>query len=233
VDNVEVIPQGGANVVANGTFDGNGSGWFFQGTHDQSYWQAAGGYSGGCLHIVASGRGDTGANRVRTALTQTLNSGTTATLRAKVKWLKGNPEIMLRLHGNYLEATTNIITTRSLGSPAVRNTQARANTGPAITDVRHVPVLPAAGQAVTVSAQVNDPDGLSTLLLKYRVDPSSNYTAVAMRYNGAGLYSATLPGQASATAATSTPPRQRVRQGQHVIGAGLAGAVWAMARYPR
>lgn len=123
VDNVEVIPQGGANVVANGTFDAGTGGWFFQGTHEQSAWQSGGGFSGGCLRVVASDRGDTGANRIRTVLTQTLSQGTTATLRAKVLWLKGHPEILLRLHGNWLEAAGNTLTTRDLGSPGTRNTQ--------------------------------------------------------------------------------------------------------------
>ena len=123
VDNVEVIPSGGANLVANGTFDAGTSGWYFQGTHEESAWQASGGFSGGCLHIVASDRGDTAANRIRTVLTQTLAEGSMATLRAKVRWLKGHPEILLRLHGNWLEATGNTLTTRDLGSPGGRNTR--------------------------------------------------------------------------------------------------------------
>jgi hypothetical protein len=196
VDNVEVIPQGGGNVVANGTFESGAGGWFFQGTHDMSFLETSVGFSGSrSLHIVATGRGDTGANRIRTALTQTLGSGSTATLRAKVKWLKGNPEILLRLHGNWLEAPGYIVNTRNLGTPGAPNSQARNNAGPAITEVTHSPILPAASASVTVVARVHDPDGLSALSLKYRVDPATNYTSVAMNYNGAGLFSATIPGQ--------------------------------------
>lgn len=197
VDNVEVIPKGGTNVVANGTFDAGTVGWFFQGTHEQSAWQASGGFSGGCLHVVASDRGDTGANRIRTVLTRTLVGGSTATLRAKVRWLKGHPEILLRLHGNWLEAAGNTLTSRDLGSPGGCNTRFRTNAGPAITGVRHWPVLPAAGQAVTVTAQIEDPDGIAQTVLKYRVDPASNYVTVPMNYCGAGFFSGVIPGQAS------------------------------------
>jgi len=197
IDNVEVIPQGGANVVANGTFDSGADGWFFQGTHEQSAWQSSSGVSGGCLHVIASDRGDTGANRIRTVLTQTLPEGSTATLRAKVRWLKGHQELLLRLHGNWLEATGNILTTRDLGSPGTQNTQYRANSGPAIVEVSHWPILPAAFQTVSVVARAEDPDGLSQILLKYRVDPSSNYVSVPMNYAGAGFYSVTTPGQAT------------------------------------
>lgn len=199
VDNVEVIPSGGGNLVANGTFDSGAAGWVFQGTHSRSYWQPTGGYSGGCLHVVASDRGDTGANRIRTPLTQTLAAGSTATLRAKVRWLAGSREILLRLHGNYLEATGDMLTTRNLGSPGAPNSRARPNAGPFITDVTHQPVLPAANQAVTVTARVYDPDGLAALALKYRVDPNTNYTTVAMTNRGAGFFSAIIPGQAAGT----------------------------------
>ncbi|HEX5221861.1 MAG TPA: lamin tail domain-containing protein [Verrucomicrobiae bacterium] len=197
VDDVAVIPQGGGNIVVNGSFNGNANGWFLQGTHQDSAWQATGGYSGGCLRVVASDRGDTGANRIRTVLTQTLSPGTTATLRARVRWLKGHPELLLRLHGNYLEAAGPTLTTRALGSPGASNTRYVTNAGPAITSVSHWPVLPAAGAPVTVTAQIDDPDGLSAALLKYRLDPDTNFTSVALSYRGAGLYSATIPGQAA------------------------------------
>ena len=195
VDNVEVIPQGGANVVANSTFDAGADGWFFQGTHQDSTWQSTGGFSGGCLRIVASDRGDTGANRVRTALTQTLGSGSTATLRARVRWLKGHPEILLRLWGNWLEAPGYTLTTAAMGSPAAPNTHAHSNIGPSIAGVTHWPVLPAANQSVTVTAQIEDPDSLASATLRYRIDPGTNWFSAPMSYRGAGFYSAVIPGQ--------------------------------------
>src|SRR5439155_1672867 len=72
---------------------------------------------------------------------------------------------------------------------------ARPNVGPAITDVKHSPVSPVVNQAVTVVARVHDSDGLATLLLKYRVDPSTNLNVITMANNGAGLFSAAIPGQ--------------------------------------
>ena len=51
MDDVEVIPQGGGNIVVNGSFNSNANGWFMQGTHQDSVWQATGGYSGGCLRV--------------------------------------------------------------------------------------------------------------------------------------------------------------------------------------
>ena len=199
VDNVEVFASGGQNLIANSDFESGLTGWVRQGNHEDSSWETGQGYNGSThsLHIRATDRGDTGANRIRTALTSTLNPGQTATLRAKVRWLTGHPEILLRLHGNWLEATGNILTTQNLGSPGQPNSRGKPNVGPAITEVRHSPVLPAASQPVTVVARVHDPDDLAALVLKYRVDPSMVWNPVTMVNKGAGLFSATIPGQAA------------------------------------
>ncbi len=198
IDNVEVIPAGSTNVIANGTFESDASGWVFQGSHNQTSWEPGEGFSSArSLHLRAVSRGDTGANRVRTQLPYTLAPGTIVTLRAKVRWLKGNPNILLRLRGNWLEAPGYILTARNLGTPGLPNSRAVANAGPAITDVRHDPVLPAANQAVLITARVQDPDGIAFLAVNYRLDPSTNYNTLAMTNNGAGLYSTVIPGQAS------------------------------------
>ena len=73
--------------------------------------------------------------------------------------------------------------------------------------VQHSPVLPAASQPILVTARVHDPDGLSSVLLKYRLDPSATYATITMNDNGTGgdavagdgVYSATIPAQAAGT----------------------------------
>ncbi len=198
LDTVEVFTAGGANLVTNPTLDSGMDNWAAQGNHERSFWVPSGGYSGtGCLHIRASDRGDTGANRVRVKLKSALSAGQTATIRAKVRWLAGCPEILMRIRGNWLEATGNILTVRNLGTPGARNSRMLANTPPAISNVRHMPVLPIANQAVTVLANVDDPDGIAGLVLNYRVDPSTNYTSVSMVSHGAGVFSGSIPGQAA------------------------------------
>lgn len=195
VDNVEVIPQGGSNVLPNGTFDSGADGWFWQGTHQETRWQPTGGVQGGCLRIVASDRGDPGANRVRAPLSQTLAQGSIVTLRARVRWLKGHPEILLRLWGNWLEATGNTLSTAAMGTPGRPNTRSQTNAGPAIERVSHHPILPAAGQPVLVTARLEDPDGIASAVLRYRLDPDTNFVSVPMMYRGAGFFSAQIPGQ--------------------------------------
>jgi regulation of enolase protein 1 (concanavalin A-like superfamily) len=206
VDNVEVFASGGANRISNPNFDSGTSGWVFQGTQCHSTLESTNGYgsSGPCLHLRSTGRGDPGPNRIRTVLSTSLASGNTATLRAKVRWLKGNPEILLRLLGNWLDVAGQMPLPLNLGSPGARNSRYAANAGPSISETTHKPILPASGQPVVVSARINDPDGIGTVTLKYRNDTTSGSTvSVTMLDNGTGgdqmagdgVYSATIPGQ--------------------------------------
>src|SRR5439155_8923804 len=108
VDNVEVLNTAGVNQLApgNSTFDTGIGGWVPQGDHVRSTLESTEGYnSTQSLHVRSSARGDTGANRIRCALTNSMTAGATGTIRAKVRWLRGWPEIVIRLKGNYMEAT--------------------------------------------------------------------------------------------------------------------------------
>jgi len=206
VDDVQVLDSGGANQIGNSTFEASAAGWFAEGTESQSGWETSEGYnSARSYHVRAVERGDDTINRIRTSLNAPLTIGSTATIRAKVRWLKGHPELLLRLRGNYLEAVGRMKLPANPGTPGARNSRALANTGPAIHDVTHFPVLPAANQAVVVTARVEDSDGISQLNLTYRLDPSTSLVSVLMTDTGTGgdaiaadgVYSASIPGQAS------------------------------------
>lgn len=205
LDDVEAIFSA-ANLVTNSTFAAGAGGWSLRGNHIRSSLNATNGFGGGqALQVRASGRCDTGANRIYAPLTASIANGATATIRAKARWQRGWPELLLRLHGNYLEAPTRLTLPTNLGSPGLVNSVVTTNAGPAIYNVSHSPVLPTASQAVVVTARVHDPDGLQTIQLKYRVDPSAVYSTVTMGDAGAGgdaiasdgVFSATIPGQAS------------------------------------
>jgi hypothetical protein len=206
IDDIEVIPNGGANLIANSSFETDAAGWIAQGTQDQSSLETTEGYnSAKSYHVRAVDRGDTGANRIRYTLTSALTVGSTATIRAKVRWLRGHPEILFRLRGNYLEAIGQLNVPTNLGTPGAKNSRAVVNAGPAIYDVIHSPVLPVANQAFTVTARVNDPDAPVAMQLNYRVDPATTFTSVAMNDTGTlgdaiagdGIYTGQIPAQAS------------------------------------
>lgn len=204
VDNVEVIGPDGVNRVANGTFDAGTTGWTFQGNHRASRHDPASGLGGsGALRLITPGRGDTGANRIRTPLSPALPTNQEATLRARVRWVRGWPEFLMRVRGNWIEAAGRLDVPTNLGTPGARNSRAVANAGPAIFDVTHSPVLPAANEAVLVTARLSDPHGLGIVNLRFRPDPGTAVTTVAMRDDGLngdavagdGLWTARIPGR--------------------------------------
>ncbi len=211
LDNVEVIQtDSGTNrlSVADSTFESGIGGWFATGDHIQSHLETSGGFGGGqCLHIHSTDRGDTMVNHLRVPLQRALTIGKTVTLRAKVRWLRGFPEIILRVKGNYAEAPGELLLPTNLGTPGAPNSQRTDNVGPAISEVTHFPVLPADQQPVVVSARINDPDGFSQIKLSYRLDPATTLVDVPMTDDGTGgdavagdgIYSGTIPGQPAGT----------------------------------
>ena len=205
VDDVEVIVNG-VNRVPNPGFESGATGWIFGGTHSKTTHETTEGYnSARSLHLRASDRGDLTANRLSAVLTSAVAPSSTATLRAKVRWLRGHPEILIRLKGNYLEAYGRLSVPSNLGTPGAANSQARANLGPVITDTAHRPILPQAGQAIRVTARVSDPDGVQTVTLRYRIDPDATLIDLPMLDDGTGgdaragdgLYTAYIPGQSN------------------------------------
>ena len=136
-----------------------------------------------------------------------MGSGQTATLRFKARWLRGWPEVLLRLNGNWLEATGPMPVPAYLGTPGARNSRYASNAGPAIYQVSHSPSIPAANQPVIVTARVQAPTGVQSLVLNYRIDPSPTYSTVPMKDDGTGgdsiagdgIFSATIPGRVART----------------------------------
>jgi hypothetical protein len=206
IDDIEVLGPGTGNLVVNHAFPTGITRWVAEGTHSQISWVSdQGADAPGCLRLDAVARGDTGANRLRTPLTPGLVPGGTATLRARVRWLGGHPELLLRLRGNYLEAFGSLDVPTQPGTPGLPNSRAVANAGPALADLSHSPVLPAASEPVVVRVRARDPDGLADLQLRYRVDPQTSVREVPMLDDGLGAdtladdgeFTATIPGQAA------------------------------------
>ena len=200
LDDIEVIPAGGSNQVANGGFELGASDWLLQGTHDAGTVENTGYQGLHSFHLRAAERGNLAGNQLTVPLAESLAEGTAVTLRARAKWLRGHPELLLRLHGGGMEAIGSILPVGLvLGSPGKPNSTKQSAVGPAIAEVTHRPVLPATGQATTVYARIDDPDGVYFPRLHYRLDPATTLRSLPMINRGAGLYSAELPGQPSGT----------------------------------
>jgi hypothetical protein len=207
VDQVEVL-RSGINLLSNGDFEGGATGWTFYGHHKGSTIDATGALQGArALHVRAPGDGDTANNNVRGTLTASLAASDTVTLRARVRWLAGWPEVLFRIRGNGIELPARMTIPNNLGTPGQANSRRVNNAGPAIFDVTHTPALPKASQTVVVTCRVTDPDGVAAPVVRYRIDPSATLASVVMHDDGFsgdalandGLFSAILPAQVAGT----------------------------------
>lgn len=208
LDDVETRSNGQANRVTNPGFESGDASWAFQGTHRRSFVESGVGRTGSALHVVAAERGDAGANRIRTAIATMPTGGTNrGVIRAWGRWLKGEPNILLRLRGQWMECAGQLTVPGNLGTPGAANSRAVANAGPAISEVSHFPVLPQVNEPILVTACVNDPDGVASLAIRYRLDPATVMSTVTMRDDGTGgdvqagdgVFSGTIPGQEAGT----------------------------------
>ncbi|MBM3848410.1 MAG: hypothetical protein FJ405_19260, partial [Verrucomicrobia bacterium] len=184
VDDVEVLLNG-QNRIRNPAFETNAINWGFQGTHRGSRWETNAGFSSGrSLRISASDRGDQVANRVRGSLLSSIPLNNFVTLRARVKWLRGNRDFLMRLRSGAHEAAVTLAIPSNLGSPGRVNSQYRTNTPPSISEVQHFPLLPPTNAPVRVTARVTDREGVAQVTLRYRIDPTNTLFSVPMRDDG-------------------------------------------------
>ena len=214
VDNL-VFQSGttGPNLIQNSGFESGMQGWEVEGDHITSGLETAiglGGYqSPNSLHLRGTDGVWTGLNSVESTLAaNSLGSGSTATLKLTGRWLHGSPYVLMRVRGNWIELTGALPIPANLGTPGLPNSRAATNAPPAIFEVKHSLTIPAANQAVVVTARFHDLNSFQPKLL-YRVDTSANpapsYTTVLMNDNGTGgdalagdgIYTATIPAQAA------------------------------------
>ena len=215
VDQISVqLGNTGANLLKNGDFEQGLANWTTMGSHRRSSLETPtelGGYLGGnAVHIRSSDGVWVAANSVQGSLSaSSLGAGKTATMSLFGRWLHGSPEILLRLHGNWLELTGAFPIPANLGTPGLPNSRRVALPSPVIYGVTHSPSIPAARKPVVVTARFDTLKSQPSLL--YRIDTQTTtnptYTSVPMLDDGSGsdaiagdgIFSAPIPAQAAGT----------------------------------
>ena len=212
VDDLELV-VGGVSRLTNGGFESGESSWRILGNHTRSFVSTEDRHSGAqALHLIATGHGDPGANRINQSISST--TGGTVTFRGWARWLRGSRFLLLRTS----RANAPIMPPRpacpfeldmplDLGTPGRPNTAYVANRGPDIQEVQHAPILPAANQAIVVTARVTDNDGVKSVTLNYRSEGTATFTTAPMiddgtgsdKVAGDGLYTAAIPGASANT----------------------------------
>jgi hypothetical protein len=212
LDDLELI-IGGSNRLGNGGFESGESGWRILGNHVRSFVTTEDHHSGSrSLHLIATGHGDPGANRINQSISSV--SARTVTFRGWARWLRGSPYLLLRTTRERSPVQPprpahafDLGMPLDVGTPGRQNTAFVSNRGPDILEVQHAPVLPAAGEPIVVTTRVIDNDGVESVMLYYRSEGGGGFTSMPMvddglgndLVDGDGVFTATMPGASGGT----------------------------------
>jgi spore coat protein CotH len=210
IDDVSVIedPDGSATeFIQNGTFSSDAVGsepaaWRLTGTHGLHGRTVVVEDDGNkVLKIVSTGYMREYHNQLQTtfANSEQVVAGQTYEISYRAKWLKGIDIVNTRLYFNWLSNTYRMETAKQWGTPGAENSKRVSNAGPTFSQFSHSPVIPAAGESVTVEAVVEDPDNVASVSVKYRVNTTDAFTSITLAHQGEGLYRGTLPGFSAGT----------------------------------
>jgi len=185
IDDIELRTAGGKNQIPNGSFDSGTETWTIEGNHIQSVRTTDDFHSpGGCLKIVATGRGDTGPNRIECDVSPTLRSNQTYTVSFWAKWQRGINLVMTRTWNHGVARANRLEMPKRLGTPGKVNSVFKPNLGPLIYDVQQSPIVPGPNDRVVVRALVADADGVSSVTLFHKVDAGGKLTSTEMLDDG-------------------------------------------------
>ncbi len=205
IDDLHVIESPDTSPVEmlqNGSFETGLTAWRALGDHGRSRVEADPDKAGGhVLHLVATGPTDHMHNHLETTLAngRAVTDGKTYQVSFRAKWLAGNNRLNTRLYFNRVARTTALPMPTIHGTPGARNSTAAGNLGPTFDAFQHSPIVPPAGQPVTVGVEVSDPQGVSSVVLRWAAN-GGDWQSTLMAPNGARArpgyanYSATLAG---------------------------------------
>ncbi len=205
VDNVSVIEDpGGINkqLIQNGSFESDIVGehaekWRLIGNHRESQVVIdPANPSNRALRLVAQSKSHYLSNHAETTLVDNtrVRNGNTYRISFDAKWIAGTAQLRSELYHKDAARTT-ILTQPSLsGTPGQTNSNAIDNQGPSYTNLLHHPPIPKSTEDVTVSIQVADPDGLSSVNLFYSV-ADGEQQQVRMTQTPEDTYEALIPAQ--------------------------------------
>ncbi|MHB1035663.1 MAG: lamin tail domain-containing protein [Pirellulales bacterium] len=206
IDDVSVVRDPAtapAEMIQNGTFQADALGaapatWRVIGSHGGKVETDPANAANKVLHITVRDPQQFVHDHVETTFVgnTAIQDGHEYRVSFRAKWLAGNSQIQNRLYFTRMGNKILLDVPANHGTPGAQNSRYQANVGPTYPAFGHTPVMPQPAQAVTVSARAEDPDGVASMALKWRVDNGALNT-VAMTLAADGYYRASIPGQAA------------------------------------
>ena len=199
IDDISVIEDpGGSNteLISTRDFENGVGNWRIIGNHRHSEVIVDPDDSANhVLRLVATGATEHMHNHAEITLAngQSVENGKTYRITLRAKWIGGSRLLNTRLYFNRAAKTHVLQVPMDNGTPGAQNSAYEGNIGPTFEHMLHDPAVPDAAEPVTISVDVNDPDGIASVLLWYAVN-GGTWQQTAMTDNGEGHYSATIPG---------------------------------------
>ena len=205
IDNLS-LTRSGTELLPNGDFEGIPTGeiantnlWRFIGNHEGTVITDPDDPTNQVLYLNARGAQQhvhdhmevTFANNAR------IVDGQRYTISFDAKWVSGSRQLNNRLYFTRAGNTIILDAPQDNGTPGAQNSQFVENLGPSYTEFAHAPILPNPGDEVTVTVNAEDPDGVASMDLIYRVDGEAFVNVPMTIVNG--QYTAKIPGQTSGT----------------------------------
>jgi hypothetical protein len=208
LDDIHVIENpslGPVDLIQNGSFETD-----TLGTHAE-HWRLIGNHrhsevivdpedaSNQVLRFVATGAAEHMHNHAETTLKNgneiaVIRNGVEYEISYRAKWISGSNLLNSRLYFNRLPRTTPITQPDAHGTPGRQNSRYVENLGPVYHDFAHSPVVPDAGQPVTVSVNIVDSQAIASATLWYSIEGGS-WNSVSMSKTTGTAYAAQVPGQ--------------------------------------
>ena len=200
LDDIQVIedPDGTRiTMLQNSDFTSGMASWRALGNHKGTVIAEPGAPDNQVLHLVATGATDHDSDHVETTLAsgRSVVNGRLYEISFRARWLSGCPSLNTRLYFNRLPRTTLLTVPEAAGTAGAANSRGFANSGPAFTGLIHAPVVPAAGEPVTVTVTASDPEGVISATLRHSVNGGA-WQSTPMSLAGE-TYSASIPGQSA------------------------------------
>lgn len=206
VDDIQLVedPDGAAtNLIQNGTFEtdvigSSPSSWRITGTQQGTVVEDPDLQGNQVLHFVASG---TMAQLNNHAETTTVGNApilneTEYEISFRAKWLRGSNQLNTRLVSNRVASTQGLQVPTLNGTPGAANSTVETNIGPTYIEFRHTPVLPQAGESVSITVAAADPDGVASMIVWWSTN-SGAWQSAPMTLGSGGVHAGTIPGQSA------------------------------------
>ena len=200
IDDLQVVESPGTatavSLLKNGDFETGLTAWRSLGTHRHSRVVEDPDQPGNhVLHLVATGPTEHMHNHLETTLAnnKSVVNGREYEVSFRARYLKGCPRLNTRLYFNRVAKTTELPRPARHGTPGLPNSRRVSDLGPTFESLAHAPAVPAAGQAVTVTATASDPDGVASARLFWSVNGGA-WQSKPASLDAAGRITASIPG---------------------------------------